>query len=70
MPIARNAGQPQTVLHNETIPVIHNASPDAGASGNEADWNQADWQTDFYGDKTNTVKEIKKLVIQTTGFSL
>lgn len=41
------------------MPRLRDAAPDAGAYGNEADWEQADWHNSSYGSSYDKLKGIK-----------
>lgn len=49
----------QDELHDNIMPFVNNATPGAGAYGNEANWDQDDWQNAFYGDHYSRLREIK-----------
>lgn len=49
----------QNILQHEVMPVIYDATPNAGAYMNEANWDQNDWQNTFYGTNYHRLKEIK-----------
>jgi hypothetical protein len=42
------------------VPRLTAISPDSGTYLNEADWNQPDWQSTFYGSNYPALEEIKQ----------
>lgn len=49
----------QNELHDDIMPVIQAAAPGAGVYGNEANWDQDDWQNAFYGKYYPRLNHIK-----------
>lgn len=47
------------MMTNELIPILAKLTPNGGAYINEADFQQPDFQTVFYGNNYATLKEIK-----------
>ncbi|KAL2126475.1 hypothetical protein VTI74DRAFT_843 [Chaetomium olivicolor] len=50
----------QNQLNDVIRPVLEKATPGAGVYNNEANWQQPDWQTAFYGANYPRLKQIKK----------
>lgn len=50
----------QSLMTDVLIPLLTDLSPDSGAYLNEADWNQPDWQSTFYGDNYPLLHQIKQ----------
>ncbi|KAF9876186.1 FAD binding domain-containing protein [Colletotrichum karsti] len=51
----------QTTVTNTIIPILEKLNPGGGAYLNEADRNEADWQSVFYGGNYAKLKAIKKI---------
>ncbi|RJE17854.1 isoamyl alcohol oxidase [Aspergillus sclerotialis] len=49
----------QKLMTNTLVPLLEALSPNGGAYLNEADWNQADWQWNFYGRNYQKLEKIK-----------